>query len=137
VTCHRRRVDKVVCQEFNPATTTRIGSRHWRQADWLCILVFGEWTTTSRVDFGSTSLRSSLATAGASPLATSISSRAAPAAPWSSGAWPSTGTTSGIVLPSALAPVNKKTTGLVTLCRMDLPGPTTSVGTGTDYSVSP
>jgi hypothetical protein len=24
-----------------------------------------------------------------------------------------------------------------TYCRMDLPGPTTSVGTGTDYSVSP
>jgi hypothetical protein len=38
VHCYRRRVDKVVCQEHNPTTTTRGGSRHWRQADWLCIL---------------------------------------------------------------------------------------------------
>jgi hypothetical protein len=38
VTCYSRRVDKVVCQEFNPTTTTRSGSRHWRRADWLHIL---------------------------------------------------------------------------------------------------
>jgi hypothetical protein len=30
VTCYRRRVDKVVCQELNPTTTTRGGSRHRR-----------------------------------------------------------------------------------------------------------
>jgi hypothetical protein len=30
VTCYRRRVDKVVCQEFNPTTTTRGGSTHRR-----------------------------------------------------------------------------------------------------------
>jgi hypothetical protein len=38
VTCYRRRVDKVVCQDFNPTTTTRGGSRHQGRADWLCIL---------------------------------------------------------------------------------------------------
>jgi hypothetical protein len=38
VTCYRRRVDKVVCQEFNPTTTTRGGSRHQRQVDRLNIL---------------------------------------------------------------------------------------------------
>jgi hypothetical protein len=38
VTSYRRRVDKVVCQEFNPTTATRGGSRHWRRADWLHIL---------------------------------------------------------------------------------------------------
>jgi hypothetical protein len=38
VTRYCRRVDKVVCQEFNPTMTTRCGSRHWRRADWLCIL---------------------------------------------------------------------------------------------------
>jgi hypothetical protein len=62
-------------------------------------------------DSGSTSSRSSPAIAGASPLATSISSGAPPAAPWASSAWPSMGTASGIALPSASAPVNKKTTG--------------------------
>jgi hypothetical protein len=30
VTCYRRRVDKVVCQEFNSTTTTRGGSTHRR-----------------------------------------------------------------------------------------------------------
>jgi hypothetical protein len=38
VTSYRRRVDKVVRQKFNPTTTTRGGSRHWRRADWLRIL---------------------------------------------------------------------------------------------------
>jgi hypothetical protein len=38
VSCYRRRVDKVVCQEFNPTTTTRGGSRHRRRVDWLRIL---------------------------------------------------------------------------------------------------
>jgi hypothetical protein len=32
VTSHRRRVDKVICQQLNP-TTTRGGSRHWRRTD--------------------------------------------------------------------------------------------------------
>jgi hypothetical protein len=38
VTCYCRRVDEVVCQEFNPTTTTRGGSRHRRRADRLRIL---------------------------------------------------------------------------------------------------
>jgi hypothetical protein len=71
--------------------------------------------TTYRVDSGSTSSRSPPAIAGASPPATSVGSGAPPAVPWVSGAWLSTGTASGIVLPSASTPVNKKTTGLVTL----------------------
>jgi hypothetical protein len=50
-----------------------------------------------------------LATAGASPLATSIGSGAPPAAPWVSGARPSMDTASGIALPSASALVNNKT----------------------------
>jgi hypothetical protein len=84
----------------------RIGSASW---------ISGERTTTSRVDSGSTSSHSPPAIAGASPPATSIGSGALPAAPWVSGAWLSMGTTSGIVLPSVSAPVNKKTVGLVTL----------------------
>jgi hypothetical protein len=35
---YRRQVDKVVCQECNPTTTTCGGSRHRRRADWLRIL---------------------------------------------------------------------------------------------------
>jgi hypothetical protein len=38
VLCYRRWVDKVVCQELNPTTTTRGGSGHWCRADWLRIL---------------------------------------------------------------------------------------------------
>jgi hypothetical protein len=49
---------------------------------------------------------------GASSQATSIGSGASVAAPWVSGAWLSTGTASGIVLPSASAPVNKNTMGV-------------------------
>jgi hypothetical protein len=86
--------------------TEQIGSAYW---------ISGERTTTSRVDSGSTSSCSPSATVGASPPATSIGSGAPPAAPWVSDARPSTGTASGIALPSASAPVNKKTTGLVTL----------------------
>jgi hypothetical protein len=38
VPSHRRRVDKIIRQQLDPATTTRRGSGHWRQADWLRIL---------------------------------------------------------------------------------------------------
>jgi hypothetical protein len=82
-----------------------IGAERIGFASWIS----GEWTTTSRVDSGSTSSCSPSATAGASPPATSIGSAAPPVAPWVSGARPSTGTASGIALPSASAPVNKKT----------------------------
>jgi hypothetical protein len=46
-------------------------------------------------------------------LATSAGPVAAPAASWVSGTKPSTGTASGMVLPSAPAPVNRRHTGLV------------------------
>jgi hypothetical protein len=82
----------------------RIGSASW---------ISGERTTTYRVDSNGTSSRSPSATAGASPPATSIGSGAPPAAPWVSSARPSTGTASGMALPPASAPVNKRTTGLV------------------------
>jgi hypothetical protein len=38
VTSYRRRVDRLICQQLNPTTTTRGGSRHWRRTDWLRIL---------------------------------------------------------------------------------------------------
>jgi hypothetical protein len=107
VTSYHRRVDKVVCQEFNPTTTTRGGSRHWHRADWLRILDLrrtddnfygGLWQYIIALLSGGR---------GGSPLATSMSSGASSAAPWVSGAWPSMGTASGIALPSASAPVNK------------------------------
>jgi hypothetical protein len=82
-----------------------IGAERSGSASWFS----GERTTTSRVDSGSTLLHSPSATARASPPATSIGLGAPPAAPWVSGARPSTGTTSGIALPSASTPVNKKT----------------------------
>jgi hypothetical protein len=78
VTCYRRRVDKVVCQEFNPTrllmAAPDIGAERIGSASWIS----GERTTTSRVDSGSTSLHSSPAIAGASPLATSTSSGGCP-----------------------------------------------------------
>jgi hypothetical protein len=38
VASYRRWVDKVIRQQFDPTTTTRRGSGHWRQADWLRVL---------------------------------------------------------------------------------------------------
>jgi hypothetical protein len=70
--------------------------------------ISGERTTTSRVDSGSISSRSSPAITGASPPATSAGSGAAPAAPWVSCAKASMSTASGMVLPSASAPVNRR-----------------------------
>jgi hypothetical protein len=108
VTRYYRRVDKVIRQKFDLTTTNRGGPRHRCRTDRLRILNFCQKTTTSRFDSGSTSLRSSPSIAGAPPLVTSAGSGAAPAAPWVSGAKPSTGTASGMVLPSASAPVNRR-----------------------------
>jgi hypothetical protein len=66
----------------------------------------------------------------------------APSSTAASAVVPSTGTVSGITDPSTCASVIAMYTTLVPggydyYCRMDLPGPTTSVGTKTDYSVGP
>jgi hypothetical protein len=108
VTCYRHRVNKVVCRISTPprllVAAPDIGAERIGSASWIS----GERTTTSRVDSSSTSSHSSPAIAGASPLATSTNSGAAPAAPWVSGAKPSTGTASGMVPPSASAPVKRR-----------------------------
>jgi hypothetical protein len=38
VPSYRRRVDKIIRQQLDPATITRRGSGHWHQADWLRVL---------------------------------------------------------------------------------------------------
>jgi hypothetical protein len=34
---HRRRLDKIICEQLYPAASTRGGLRHRRRADGLCV----------------------------------------------------------------------------------------------------
>jgi hypothetical protein len=38
VPSHRRRVDKIIRQQLDPAVNTRRGFGQWHRADWLCFL---------------------------------------------------------------------------------------------------
>jgi hypothetical protein len=69
--------------------------------------------TTSRAGSGCAVASSPPVVAAASPAATSISSGAPPVASWVSGVKFSTGTADGMSFPSALAPVNEKTSASV------------------------
>jgi hypothetical protein len=79
------------------------------QSGWAPRLGSGERTTTSRVGSGCAVASSPPVAVAASPTATSICSGAPSAASCTSGVNLSMGTAAGILLPSASAPVNKKT----------------------------
>jgi hypothetical protein len=74
VPSYHRRVDEIICQQLDPATTTRrgfgIGAERMGFASWIS----GERTTTSRAGSGSASSPSPPVVAAASPTATSIGS---------------------------------------------------------------
>jgi hypothetical protein len=90
--CHRG--DKIICQKFEPVTTSRCGLRH------RC-----PRTTTSMLVFGSASSCTSSVTSGA---AVSAGSDAAPVVTSASGTTSLTGTASGIAVPSTCAPDNTR-----------------------------
>jgi hypothetical protein len=102
---HCRRVDKVICQKFEPITTSCCSLRHRCRTNWPASWISGERTTTSMLVSGSASSRTSSVTPGA---AVTTGSDAAPAVISASGATPSTGTASGIAAPSTCAPVKHK-----------------------------
>jgi hypothetical protein len=74
VPSHRCRVDKIVRQQLEPATTTHHGFGHWRQADWLRAWISGERMTSSRAGSGSKSSPFPPVLAVDSSMVTSISS---------------------------------------------------------------
>jgi hypothetical protein len=111
---HRCRVDQVVCQQLHAATTTRgasvIGVERMGSASWIS----GERTTTSRVASGGTVASSPPVATAASSAASSIGSGAPSAASDTRGVKFCIGTAAGMSLPSASAPVKKKTSASAT-----------------------
>jgi hypothetical protein len=104
---YSRWVDKVLCEKFEPIATSRCGLGHQCRTDRLRVLISDERTTTSKLVSGSASPRTSFVIPGAAVSAGSV---AAPVTTSASGTTPSTGTASGMVLPSTCVPVNTRHT---------------------------
>jgi hypothetical protein len=104
---YRRRVDKVICQKFEPIATSRCGLRHRRRTYRLRVLDFRRADDYVQARPQQCIVTHLFCHPGAAVSASSVMASVITSA---SGTTPSTGTASGITLPSTCAPVDTRHT---------------------------